>query len=137
MQEAVNFAYTRAVLRGMIYIHIINKWGKCTCMSYMSICFKGSSLFCAHIYIMLCICVLSASTPATSPTFYSGETQLLPHVFRAGELWLGGGWVAFHRALPWTVVPVIGPLEMHMRKGAYGCLQTTLKLLIYLTFTDG
>ena len=43
---------------------------------------------------------------------------------------------AFHHALPWTMVPVIGLLEMHMRKEAYCCRQTP-NLLIYPKFTDG
>lgn len=73
-----------------------------------------------------------ASSQPTSP---SRGTQLHLHTLHAGELrpWaLGCSPVVLLR----TMVSVIGPFRMHMRKEACGFQRTTLLFLIYPNVTD-
>lgn len=71
----------------------------------------------------------------SQPMSHSRETQLHLHIFYAGEL---QSRVLGHSpwALLWTMVAMIEPFKMHMRKEACGCQQTTLLFLIYPNFTD-
>lgn len=76
-----------------------------------------------------------ASQPASQPMPHFRESQLHLHLFHAGEL---RSWVLAYSpsALLWTMVSVIGPFKLHMRKEACGFQQTSLLFLIYPSFTD-
>lgn len=107
-------------------------------MQPINACFKGSSPWLAHA-THHALHLSHHSKRASQPASQCSVPRKLNYTcIYFMQMSCGhGSSAAFHRALMWTMLPVIGPFEMHMRKEAYGCQQKSLHLLIYPDFTDG
>lgn len=117
-----------------IYMYLIN--GEMHMHGVCEYLFQRVLTFgCSHMHHALRLSPLSKHAgPLTHILFW--RNSITPAYISCRWAVAGGSWAAFDRVPPWTVVPGIRPLEMHMRKVAYGRLQTTLKLWIYPMFPD-